>query len=68
MTANPRRLSTRIEAALLMATQLHADQFRKGTGIPYVSHLLAAASLVFEHGGSEDEAIATLLHDAVAVK
>ena len=48
-----------------MASQLHASQKRKGTSIPYVSHLLAVSSLVLEHGGSEDQAIAALLHDAV---
>lgn len=48
-----------------MATQLHAAQMRKGTGIPYVSHLLGVSSLVLEHGGTEDQAIAGLLHDAV---
>ena len=48
-----------------MATQLHACQKRKGTSIPYVAHLLAVSSLVLEHGGSEDQAIAALLHDAV---
>ena len=59
------KLSPRFESALVMAAQLHADQVRKGTDIPYVSHLLAVASLVIEHGGSEDQAIAALLHDAV---
>jgi (p)ppGpp synthase/HD superfamily hydrolase len=38
---------------------------RKGTQIPYVSHLLSVAALVLEAGGNEDEAIAALLHDAV---
>src|SRR5205814_9791195 len=37
---------------------------RKGTEIPYVSHLLAVSALVLEHGGDEDQAIAGLLHDA----
>ena len=58
-------LSPRFEQALLMATRLHARQRRKGADIPYVSHLMAVSSLVFEDGGSEDEAIAALLHDAV---
>jgi (p)ppGpp synthase/HD superfamily hydrolase len=58
-------LSPRFEQALLMASRLHARQRRKGADIPYVSHLLAVASLVLEDGGSEDEAIAALLHDAV---
>ena len=58
-------LSSRYEAALVMASHLHASQKRKGTSIPYVSHLLAVTSLVLEHGGSEDQTIAALLHDAV---
>ena len=67
------RLSPRFEAALVMATQLHAGQMRKGTEeqrrndteIPYISHLLGVSSLVLEYGGTEDQAIAALLHDAV---
>lgn len=58
-------LSERFERALLLACRLHASQYRKLSDVPYVAHLLAVASLVLEHGGSEDEAIAALLHDAV---
>jgi hypothetical protein len=58
-------LSERFGAALAYATRVHAGQFRKGTSIPYVSHVLAVAALVLEDGGGEDEAIAALLHDAV---
>jgi len=58
-------LTARFERALTFAAQLHADQVRKGTNIPYIAHLLGVASLVLEYGGGEDEAIAALLHDAV---
>lgn len=58
------RLSNRFEKALILAYQLHKDQKRKDTDIPYIAHLLAVASLVLEAGGGEDEAIAALLHDA----
>ena len=58
-------LSPRFDDALAYASQLHRDQLRKGTNIPYVSHLLAVTAIVLEHGGTEDEAIAALLHDAV---
>lgn len=58
-------LSERFDDALVLAASLHRAQARKGTQVPYVSHLLAVASLVIEHGGTEDEAIAALLHDAV---
>ena len=58
-------LSRRFDEALVYATHLHEGAFRKETSIPYVSHLLAVCSRVLEDGGSEDEAIAALLHDAV---
>jgi GTP pyrophosphokinase len=53
------------ERALAFATRLHARQVRKETDIPYISHLIAVAGLVLEHGGNRDEAIAALLHDAI---
>lgn len=58
-----RKLTSRFDEALVYASRLHAGQIRKGTDIPYVSHLLAVAGLVLEAGGDEDEAIAALLHD-----
>ncbi|MCX6619624.1 MAG: HD domain-containing protein [Acidobacteria bacterium] len=45
--------------------RLHAKQKRKTSGTPYVCHLLGVAALVIEDGGTEDEAIAALLHDAL---
>lgn len=53
------------EDALTFVTMLHANQLRKGTDTPYIAHLLAVASLVLEHGGGRDEAIAALLHDSI---
>jgi HD domain len=58
-------LSPRFEEALSWAAALHREQVRKGTGVPYVAHLMAVGSLALEHGASEDEAIAAVLHDAV---
>lgn len=57
-------LSQRFEEALRYAAVIHAGQMRKGTGIPYLSHLLAVAAIALEHGATEDEAIGALLHDA----
>ncbi len=51
--------------ALEYAARLHADQRRKGSGEPYLAHLLAVAALVMENGGTTTEAVAALLHDAV---
>lgn len=58
-------LSERFDEALVFAHQLHREQERKGSGTPYVAHLLSVAALVIEHGGTEDQAIAALLHDAI---
>jgi GTP pyrophosphokinase len=58
-------LTGRFDDALHYATRHHARQLRKGTPIPYAAHLLAAASLVLEMHGDEDEAIGALLHDVV---
>lgn len=58
-------LTARFAEALVFATQLHAEQTRKGTAIPYISHLLAVTSIVLENGGNENEAIAALLHDSI---
>ncbi len=57
-------LTERFGEALRYAHRLHLAQTRKGTAIPYVTHLMTVSALVLEHGGSEDQAIAGLLHDA----
>lgn len=54
----------KFEEALGYAAHVHRDQNRKGTNIPYVTHLLAVAAIVGENGGTESEVIAALLHDA----
>lgn len=57
--------SERLTDALAWAHVLHQRQIRKGSGIPYVTHLLAVASLVGENGGTEDQVIGALLHDSI---
>ena len=59
------KLSKRFSDALVFAAALHGDQVRKVSGTPYVSHLLRVAGIVLEHGATEEEAIAALLHDAI---
>jgi GTP pyrophosphokinase len=54
----------KLDKALAYAADLHRDQVRKGTCVPYVTHLLAVAAIVGENGGTESEVIAALLHDA----
>jgi (p)ppGpp synthase/HD superfamily hydrolase len=61
MTTLTRRYSEAVDYARIA----HAAQFRKGTAIPYIYHLLGVSSLVLEYGGNEDQAIAGLLHDVL---
>jgi (p)ppGpp synthase/HD superfamily hydrolase len=58
-------MSERFVDAVEFANELHGDQIRKGTKVPYISHLLIVSGIVLQHGGGEDEAIAALLHDTV---
>jgi (p)ppGpp synthase/HD superfamily hydrolase len=70
MSQNPRLVLTeRFTEAVEYARQLHTE-YRKGTGIPYMAHLIGVAALVMgEADGrvpvTEDMVIAALLHDAV---
>ncbi len=57
--------SEHFEEALIYAARLHADQHRKSTQVPYITHLISVAALVAEYGGDEHQVIAALLHDAV---
>jgi GTP pyrophosphokinase len=62
-------LTVRFTKAVEYARQLHTE-FRKGTRIPYMAHLLGVAALVMGEAGraipvTEDMVIAALLHDVV---
>jgi len=57
-------LTSQFDEALRYAHDLHRNQTRKGTSIPYISHLMTVSALVLEHGGTSDQAIGALLHDA----
>jgi (p)ppGpp synthase/HD superfamily hydrolase len=46
-------------------TEAFRAKTRKGTDIPYLTHLLAVMALVGEFGGSEEQMIAALLHDTL---
>ncbi|MBN6149370.1 HD domain-containing protein [Xanthomonas sp. AmX2] len=61
MTALTERYARAVEYARIA----HAGQVRKGTAVPYLSHVLGVSTLVLEAGGDEDQAIAALLHDVV---
>lgn len=57
-------LTEKFDQALVYTNTIHRQQIRKGTSIPYMSHLMSVAALTLEHGGDEHQAIAGLLHDA----
>ncbi|MGK2949897.1 MAG: HD domain-containing protein [Acidimicrobiales bacterium] len=54
-----------VQRAAAYAAQEHRDDLRKGTSIPYLSHLWSVAALVLEHGGDDEQVAAGLLHDVV---
>lgn len=57
------RYSKRLDDAIALATDAFRGIVRKGTEIPYLSHLLQVMVYVAEHGGDEDQMIAAVLHD-----
>ena len=57
--------SPRLIDALRVAAELHSEQRRKGSEVPYLAHLLGCCSIALDYGADEEEAIAALLHDAI---
>jgi (p)ppGpp synthase/HD superfamily hydrolase len=57
-------LTKKLDLAFSYAHEVHAGQFKKGTSVPYLGHLMGVSSIVLGDGGGEDEAVAALLHDA----
>jgi GTP pyrophosphokinase len=64
-TASIEQKWRRLAEAVAFALDIHAAQVRKGAETPYIGHLLGVASLVLEHGGDEEQAMAGMLHDAI---
>jgi (p)ppGpp synthase/HD superfamily hydrolase len=60
-----RAYSPHFSEALAYASELHSLQRRKTSPTPYIAHLLSVCALVLEHGGTEQQAIAGLLHDSM---
>jgi (p)ppGpp synthase/HD superfamily hydrolase len=55
--------ANRLQAAVLLACQVHRHQQRSADGQPYVVHPLWVAWLVCRWGGATDDVLAALLHD-----
>lgn len=59
-------MSQRLLRAINVAAWAHDGQLRKGTDIPYVSHVYGVMHLVSQQSGvEEDTQIAALLHDVL---
>lgn len=75
-TNNPTWIpSDTFDKAFALTRDLHKTQSRKTEkkpnetvappGAPYIGHLLIVAGLIIDHGGTETQAIAGLLHDSI---
>lgn len=64
-------LGQKFDEALALVSDLHREQNRKGTPVPYLSHLMAVAGIVLEVNSYhqmdkiEDVEIGALLHDTI---
>jgi (p)ppGpp synthase/HD superfamily hydrolase len=66
MAANPRWVpSPAFLKAFEAACLAHGQDARKINREPYIGHLMGVASLVIEHNGTQEQAIAALLHDII---
>jgi len=64
MTAGTEKMySERLDRAVALVTDAFRTHYRKGSGVPYLTHLFQVMVTVGEYGGDEDQMIAALLHD-----
>lgn len=68
MSNEDNKLTPLLYSALELTFKLHGHDTRKENNIPYMAHLLSVCALVQLDGGSEEEAIAAMLHDALEDK
>ena len=58
--------ASRLARAFGMAEEIHRGVTRKGTGVPYLTHVMSVSSMAMEEGGSEDEGIAGAIFASIA--
>lgn len=51
--------------AIKFVAEAHEGHYRKGTNIPYISHLTNVMKILCENGCSQEVIVAGILHDAV---
>lgn len=54
-----------VDKAIRVACLAHKDQCRKGSEVPYISHLFAVALILQEAGANKEQIIAGILHDTL---
>lgn len=54
-----------IFTAIQFAAEAHSGQYRKGTNIPYISHLVNVMKILCENNCKEEVIVAGILHDVV---
>ena len=64
----PDKLTDRFADALQYTFELFGRDARKSSTVPVLAHLINVCAIVQQDGGSEDEAIAALLHDTLEDK
>lgn len=56
----------RLSKAISFSITHHSGEAKRGTIHPYIYHPLTVAALVLQYGGTEDQAMAAVLHDTIA--
>ncbi|HEY9885697.1 MAG TPA: HD domain-containing protein [Vampirovibrionales bacterium] len=54
-----------IDKAIKFASVAHKEQTRKGSNVPYISHLFAVALLLKDFGATKEQLMAGILHDTI---
>lgn len=54
-----------IHNAIIFAAEMHRNQFRKGTNIPYIVHPMEVMQILTENNCSTDVIVAGILHDVL---
>lgn len=63
MSDDAPQYSPLLDQAIALAADAFRPIIRKGSGVPYLTHLLQVLVTVGEHGGDEEQMIAAVLHD-----
>jgi (p)ppGpp synthase/HD superfamily hydrolase len=57
--------SERVGNAMKLAADAFRFRIRKGSRVPYLTHLLGVTTIAMDHGADEDQIIGAVLHDLI---